>query len=131
MPAPGVVAHDHCDRVIAQRMDQGDLVAHLVEGKKLDEVRIKGIVPAGGATVAAKVRRDRIIARGGQRRHHLAPAITKVWKTVQQEHERLARSASLNDVHRQAIDIGTRCTGHRQEACRRDRGPPWRRPPGW
>ena len=37
----GVVAHDHRDRVIAQRMDQCDLVAHLVEGKKFYEVRIE------------------------------------------------------------------------------------------
>ena len=87
-------------------MDQCDLVAHLVEGKKFYEVSIKGIVPAGGAAIAANVRRDRIVAGGGQGRHHLAPAITKVRKTVQQEHERPARRARLDHVHRQAIDVG-------------------------
>ena len=114
-----VVAHDHRDRAIAQRMDQCDLVAHLVEGKKLYEVGIKGIVPARGAAIAAKVRRDRIVACGGQGRHHLAPAITKVRKTVQQKHERPARRARLNHVHRQAIDVGNQAhpnTGRKRVA---------------
>ena len=102
-----VVAHHHRGTAIAERIDQRDLVAHHVEREKRLGISVPGIVPAGGAAKAATVRGDHIITRGGHGRHHLAPAIGKVRKTMKHQHQRPARrlKACLQDVHRQAIDV--------------------------
>src|SRR5206468_696241 len=62
---------------------------HVPQGMS-DFFRVPGIVPAHGAAKATAVRGNHVIARGGEGRHHLAPAITQVWKTVNQEHQRPA-----------------------------------------
>ena len=102
-----VMPHHHRGAAIAERGDERDLVAHQVEHEKRLGIRVPGIVPADGAAKAATVRGDRIITRGGQGRHHLAPAISEVGKTMKQQHQRPARrlEARLQDVHGQAVDV--------------------------
>ncbi len=103
-----VVPHHHCGAAIAERIDQRDLVPQQVEHEKRLGIRVPGIVPAGGAAKAATVRGDHIITRGGHGRHHLAPAVSEVRKTMKHQHQRPARrlEARLEDVHGQAVDVG-------------------------
>ena len=78
------MSYHHCGLAIAERVDKRDLVAQHVDRKERQRIRVERVVPAGGAAKATTVRSDRIVARGGQGRHHLAPAVGEVGKTVKQ-----------------------------------------------
>src|SRR5882757_6672227 len=77
-----VTPHHHRGAAITQRRDKRDLVAHHVDREKWLGIRVPCIIPAGGAAKTTAVRRDRIITSGGERGHHLSPAISKVGKTM-------------------------------------------------
>jgi hypothetical protein len=92
---------------VAERRQQAERVARQIEQPERTEVTVIAGVPAGGAAIAALVRRDHVIAGRRQRRHHLAPAIGQFRKTVQQQHARPAFGfeASLQHMHAQAVDV--------------------------
>ena len=62
-------------------------------------------IPASGAPVAPLVRRNDVKARVSERQHHLAPAVGKFGKTMEQENTRavLLFEAGLQNVHAQAL----------------------------
>ena len=94
------------DGAIAERRDQAERVAHQVEHAERAEVAVVVAVPAGGAAVAALVRRDHVIAGRRQRQHHLAPAVGELREAVQQQQAGPARlEAGLQHVHREAVDV--------------------------
>ncbi len=102
-----VVSHHHRGAAIAERRDKRDLVAQHIDSKKWKGICVPGIVPAGRAAKPTTIGGDRIVTCGGQGRHHLAPAVSEVGKTVQHEYQRSTRrlKARLQDVHRQTIDV--------------------------
>jgi len=93
---------------VPQRVDQPDGVARHVENAKRIRVGVVGVVPAGGAAVAALVGGDHVIAGVGEGRHHFAPAVGEFWESVHHQNERPARrlEASFQDVHGQAVHVG-------------------------
>ena len=99
---------DHgIDAAIAERRHQPERVAHQIEQPERAEVAVVIGVPAGGAAIAALVRRDHVIAGLRQRRHHLAPAEGELGKAVQQQHAGPAAGleAGFQHVHAQAVDV--------------------------
>ena len=78
---------DHgIDAIVAERRHQPERVAHQIGEPERSEVAVVIRVPAGGAAIAALVRRDHVIAGCRERRHHLAPAEGEFGKAVQQQH---------------------------------------------
>ncbi len=99
---------DHrIDRAIAESRHQAERVAHQVEQPERSEVAIIICIPAGGAAIAALVRRDHVIAGIRQRRHRLAPAVGEFGKAVQQYHARPALGfiTGFQHMHAHAVDI--------------------------
>ncbi len=81
------IVPDDCRRPSGSRArHQPERVAHQVEHAEAGEVAVVVGVPAGGAAIAALVRRDHVIARFRQRQHHFAPAVGEFGKAVQQQH---------------------------------------------
>ena len=82
----GIVPDDRRHRAVAERIDEPHGVAHHVEDAELIGIGVVGIVPAGGAPVAALIGRDHVIPGRRKRQHHLAPAVGELGKAVQQQH---------------------------------------------
>ena len=102
------IMSDHgIDAAIAECRHQAERVAHQIEQPERSEIAVVVGVPAGGAAVAALVRRDHVIAGFRQRRHHLAPAIGEFGKAVQQQHAgpALCLEAGFQHMHAQAVDV--------------------------
>ena len=102
------IVPDHCrDRAQTERPNEAERVADEIEDAERGEVAIVSGVPAGGASVAALVGRDHVVAGRRQREHHLAPAVGKLGKAVQQQEARavLLFEPRLKDVHAQAVDV--------------------------
>ena len=101
------IMSDHrIDVGVAERRHQPERVAHQVEQPERAEIAVVAWIPAGGAAIAALVRRDHVIAGGSQRRHHLAPAERQFRKAVQQQHAgpALCLEACFQHMHAQAVD---------------------------
>ena len=94
--------HDGGHGAVAERIDEPDGVAHHVENAEGIGIGVIGVVPAGGAPVAALVGGDDVITRRRQRQHHLAPAIGQLREAVQQQHGGPARrlEAGLQHMNR-------------------------------
>jgi hypothetical protein len=73
------------DLAVTKRGDQGEGVAHDIEQMKGPHVAVIFGVPAGRSPVAALVGRDHVESRRGERQHHLAPAVGKLGKAVEQK----------------------------------------------
>ena len=113
--AAEIMADHGIDGAIAESGDQPERVAHEIRQAERGEVAVVIGVPSRGAAIAALVRRDDVIAGFGKRQHHLAPAIGKLRKAVQQQEARAAAclEAGLQHVHGEAVDVldGARTDG--------------------
>ena len=88
-----------------QRRHQAQRVAHIIQRAEFGEIGIKARGPAGGAAIAALVGRDDVVARSRQRQHDLAPGIGDLREAMQQQQQRPAGLAGLEQVHHQAPTI--------------------------
>ena len=97
----------HRYRAVAKRVDEPDGVSRHVENAKRIGIGVVGIVPAGGAAVAALIGGDHVIAGGRQRRHHLAPAIGELREAMQEQDRRPARRfvTCLQNMHGHAVHV--------------------------
>ena len=102
-----VVADHRVHRAVAERRDQRQRVAHRVQAAERTETAVVVRAPAGGAAVAALVGGDDVVARVGQRRQDVPPAIGQLREAVQEEQRRPppALEAGFEHVHRQAVDV--------------------------
>ena len=102
------MARHHCNRAVAQRVDERHRIANHVEDSEGIRIGVVGIVPTGGAAKPAHVGRDRVIAGQRQRQHHLPPAIGKLRETVQKKDRRTPGRVEtcLQKMHRESVDIG-------------------------
>ena len=93
---------------MARREQHADRVAQQVHEAEAGEVAVVVGVPASGAAVAALVGRDRVVARGRERRKDLAPAVSDLGKAVQQQDRGPAGRlvAGLEQVDVEAVDAG-------------------------
>ena len=96
------------DLAIAEREHKPHCIANHIEDAKGIGIGIIGVVPAGGAAIAALIRGDHIISRRRKRQHYLAPAVGEFREAMQQQHggPTGALVAGFQNVHRQAIDVG-------------------------
>src|SRR5438270_13322717 len=92
---------------MAERKHECQRVLYDVENAEEVEIAIIGAVPPGRAPIAALVRRNHVEASGCERQHHLAPAVGKLGKAVQQQDAWPSRLlvARLEHMHREAIDV--------------------------
>ena len=113
-----VIVADDIGAAIAEREDKSERVAHQIGQAERGEVAVVIRIPAGGAAIAALVRRDDMIAGLAERQHHLAPAIGQLRKAVQQQEAWPAPGleAGFEQMNRQAVDIvdATRADAARQ-----------------
>ena len=95
------------DLAVPEHRDEAQRVAYRVEQAERPQVDVEIGAPAGGAAVAALVRRDDVVAGIGQRRHHFAPGIGDFREAVQQQHQRPPRRGvpGLEDMHVEAVDV--------------------------
>ena len=102
-----VVAHHRGQRSVTERQHQRHHVGHAIERPKRHQVIVKGHVRAAGAAIAAQVGREDVIARRGELRHHLAPAVGQLREPVDQQHRRpvAALETGFEHVHADAVDI--------------------------
>ena len=84
------MAKDGVDAAIAERRHQPECVAHQIGEAERGEIAVIVGIPAGGATIAALIRRDHVIAGSSQGGHHLAPTERQFGKAVQQQQARPA-----------------------------------------
>jgi hypothetical protein len=103
----GIVPDHGRDLAIAEREHKPHGIADHVEDAEGIGIGIIGVVPAGGAAIAALIRGDRVISRRCKRQHYLAPAVGEFRKAMQQQHGGPAGAlvASFQNVHRQAINV--------------------------
>lgn len=92
---------------VTDGVEQPQHVAHQVQHAKATEVAVIIRVPAGGAAIAALVGCDDVVARLGQRRHHLAPAIGQLRKAMQQQKAGPPRclEARFQNVHAEPVAV--------------------------
>ena len=116
-----VVAHHRLGGVVAHREQDAERVAHQVEEAEGHEIAVVVGAPARGPAVAALVGRDRVVAGGGQRRQHLAPAVGQLGKAVQQQDGGAVGrfEPGLQHVDVEAIDAGQEAGA---DAGRQERG---------
>ena len=100
-----IVPDDELRLPVAEGIHERDLVAHHVEGQERRGIRVPGSVPANRAPVPAAVRRDRVVTRVGERRHHFAPAVAQVRKPMEQQNERPPLRPRLEHVDGEAVDV--------------------------
>ena len=108
------MAHDRLGGAVAQSEQHANGVAQQVHEPEFGKIAVVTGVPSGGAAVAALVGRDRVIAGRSQRRQHLAPAVGKFGKAVQQQNggPSWRFMAGLEQVHVEAIDAGQDARAH-------------------
>ena len=100
-----IVPDDELRLPIPERIDERDLIAHHVERQERRGIRVEGSVPANRAPIPAAVRRDHVVTRVGDRRHHFAPAVGQVRKPVEQQYERPPLRPCLEHVDGEAVDV--------------------------
>ena len=101
------MADDGIDGCVAEGRYEAECIAHQIGKPKRREIAIVVRVPASGATIATLIRRDHVIAGPRKLRHHLAPAIGKFRKAMQQQQTRAPTrlEASLEHMHAKAVDV--------------------------
>ena len=104
---PEVVADDGLHGAVSERRNQPQGIAPQVQKAKRAEVAVIVGVPARGASIAALVWRNHVIAGRRQRQHHFAPAVGELGKAMQQQEAWavLAIEPGLQHVHAQAVDV--------------------------
>ena len=100
-----IVPDDELRLPVAERIDERDLVAHHVERQERRGIRVPGSVPANRAPIPAAVRRDHVVTRVCERRHHFAPAVAQVRKPMEQQYERPPLRPCLEHVDGEAVDV--------------------------
>ncbi len=96
------------DRAIAKRRHQPQRVPHGIQQAKRPQAVVVAHVPAGGAAIAAQVRRDDMVAGGGEQRHDLAPGIRQFGEAMQQQNTRAIGcfEAGFQHMDLQTVDVG-------------------------
>jgi hypothetical protein len=113
---------DHAgQRPMAERRGEGQHVAHPVQRGVRRQVLIESDLRPAASAVAALVWRHHVIPGIGQRQHHLAPAVAKLWKAVHEEQPAAARcfEPGVEHVHRDPVHAGHDA---RADACRQSAG---------
>ena len=103
----GIMAYHGGDRPVAERQHQAQGIPHLVQRSKRREVRIVIRTPAGGATVAANIGGDDVIAGLCQRNHHVPPTVGQLGKAMQQQQGRSISGlvTRFQYMHAQSVDV--------------------------
>src|SRR5205807_4061594 len=103
--AAKIMADDGIDGCVAEGCYEAERVAHHIGEPERREIAVVVRVPASGAAIAALVRRDHVIAGLRKLWHHLAPAIGKFGKAVQQQQTRAPTrlEAGLEHMHAKAV----------------------------
>ena len=99
--------HDRGQRAVAKRGDEPQGVAHQIEKAKGTQVAVVVAIPPSGSTIAPLIGGDHVKPGGGQRQHHLAPAIGQLWEPVQQQDARTISGlvSGLRQMDAQAVVV--------------------------
>ena len=91
---------------VAERRDQAERFSHGVQ-RAVVAVALEGVVPAGREAVSPEVGGNHVIARRGQRHHHVSPAVGELRKPVEQQKGRPvpAFETGLERVDREPVDV--------------------------
>jgi hypothetical protein len=103
-----IVANHGLDGAMAKGSRDAHDIAQQVQNTERGEIAVEARIPAGSAAVAALVGSKGVVARRGQCREHLAPAVSNLGKAMQQQDRRTARRlvACLEDMHVETVDPG-------------------------